>query len=73
MLLAGCTSCRSCIRELLLKKISELGFDPKQFGLHSLRMGGATAAANAWVPDYLFKRHTNGSSSLPRMAMWKTQ
>ena len=31
--------------------------DPKLFGMHSLRAGGATAAANAGVPDRLFKRH----------------
>ena len=31
--------------------------NPKEFGLHSLRSGGATAAANAGVPDRLFKRH----------------
>ena len=43
------------LRELLLSKISQLGFDPKLFGLHSLRAGGATAAANAGVPDRLFK------------------
>ena len=34
-----------------------LGMDPLQFGMHSLRAGGATAAANAGVPDRLFKRH----------------
>lgn len=45
------------MRELFLKKIVKLGFDPKPFGLHSLRAGGATAAANAGVPDRLFKRH----------------
>ena len=44
-------------RELLLEKITQLGFDPKLFGLHSLRAGGATAAANAGVADRLFKRH----------------
>ena len=47
----------SRLRELLLSKISKLGYDPKLFGLHSLRAGGATAAANAGVPDRLFKRH----------------
>ena len=31
--------------------------DTAQFGLHSLRAGGASAAANAGVPDRLFKRH----------------
>ena len=45
------------LRELFLGKLSQLGFDPKQFGLHSLRSGGASAAANAGVPDRLFKRH----------------
>lgn len=45
------------MRELFLSKLSELGFDAKQFGLHSLRAGGATAAANAGIPDRMFKRH----------------
>ena len=47
----------SRLRELLLEKISSLGMDPKLFGMHSLWAGGATAAANAGVPDRLFKRH----------------
>ena len=45
------------MRELLLAKIEQLGMDPKLFGMHSLRAGGATAAANAGVPVRLFKRH----------------
>ena len=47
----------SRLRELLLEKIAELGMDPKLFGMHSLRAGGATAAANAGVNDRMFKRH----------------
>ena len=48
----------SRLREiLLLEKISSLGMDSKLFGMHSLRAGGDTAAANAGVPDRLFKRH----------------
>ena len=47
----------SRVRELLLDKLKEVGLDPMEFGLHSLRAGGATAAANAGVPDCLFKRH----------------
>ena len=43
--------------EILLVKIKAMGWDPSQFGMHSLRVGGATAAANAGVPDRLFKRH----------------
>lgn len=45
------------MRELFLAKLTSLGFDAKRFGLHSLRAGGASAAANAGVPDRLFKRH----------------
>ena len=44
-------------RELLRDKLRQLGFPPNSFGLHSLRAGGATAAANAGVHDRLFKRH----------------
>ena len=45
------------VRELILEKLSAIGLDPKRFGLHSLRSGGASAAANAGVPDRMFKRH----------------
>ena len=47
----------SCLRDLFRKKLDYLGFAASDFGLHSLRAGGATAAANAGVPDRLFKRH----------------
>ena len=46
------------LRELLVETLAQLGFDPALFGMHSLRAGGATAAANASVEeDILFKRH----------------
>ena len=45
------------IREFFLAKLGELGLDASKFGLHSLRAGGATAAANAGVADRLFKCH----------------
>lgn len=45
------------MREVFLAKLDQLGYDRSQFGLHSLRAGGATAAASAGVPDRLFKRH----------------
>ena len=45
------------MRELVLQKFGQLGYDPSSFGLHSFRAGGATFAANAGVPDRLFKRH----------------
>ena len=53
----GSLSYTRVLRELFLAKLTSLGFDAKQFGLHSLRSGGASAAANAGVPDRLFKRH----------------
>jgi hypothetical protein len=44
-------------REIFLDAIKQIGYDPKLYGLHSLRAGGATSAANAGVQDRLFKRH----------------
>ena len=47
----------SCLRDLLNKKLENLGLAATEFGFHSLRAGGATAATNAGIPDRLFKRH----------------
>ena len=46
-----------CLRstELLLEVLKEIGLDPKEFGVHSLRSGGGTAVAYAGVPDCWFK------------------
>ena len=46
-------------RELVLEKLQmkAIGLDAKQFGMYRLRSGGTSAAANAGVPDRLFKRH----------------
>lgn len=46
----------SRVRELV-KEAFEGFIDTKIIGTHSLRAGGATAAANAGVPDRIFKRH----------------
>ena len=48
---------RGRFRELVKKKLDELGFHAVEFSPHSLRAGGATAAAAAGVPDRLFKKH----------------
>ena len=45
------------MRKLFRAKLHELGFDPNVRFAKSLRAGGASAAANAGVPDRLFKRH----------------
>lgn len=44
-------------REMFLDVIKDIGLDPRNFGLHSLRSGGASAAANSGVNDRLHKRH----------------
>lgn len=46
------------MREIVLEKIHKLGYNEKEFGLHSFRAGGATAAANApGLSERNFKRH----------------
>lgn len=37
--------------------MADLGLLAEEFGLHSLKAGGATTAANAKVLDRCFKRH----------------
>ena len=37
--------------------LSCIGLDKSKFGLHSLRSGGASVAANKGIADRLFKRH----------------
>lgn len=44
-------------REILKEAIQKIGLDSSHFGLHSLRAGGASAAAGIGVPDRLFRRH----------------
>ena len=44
-------------REIMLDTLESVGVDKTKFGLHSLRAGGATAAANAGINDRLFKKH----------------
>ena len=44
-------------REIVLCAFEAIGLPRQDYGLHSLRAGGASAAANAQVTDRLFKRH----------------
>ena len=46
----------------MLKVFRDLVPDISAIGTRSLRSGGATAAANAGVPDRLFKRHGRWAS-----------
>ena len=45
------------LRELVLEAFKDNVPDISTIGTHSLRSGEATAAANAGIPDRLFKRH----------------
>ena len=48
----------STIRDYLIERsFKDIVLDVSQFGTHSLRAGGASAAANAGVKDRLFQRH----------------
>ena len=54
----------------------QLGYSPDSYGVHSLRAGGATAAANAGVPDRVFKRHgqwkTDGAKEMATLKIrWR--
>ena len=52
----------SRLRELVLQAFKDIIPDISAVGKHSLRSGGATAAANAGVPDRLFQRHGRWAS-----------
>ena len=54
--------CYSSARDIILNAIEEIGVNKRFFGTHSLRSGGATAAANFGVSDRLFKQHGRWSS-----------
>ena len=47
----------SYTREIVLSAVDSIGLPKQDYGLHSLWAGGASAAANARVPDRLLKRH----------------
>ena len=47
----------TCVRENVIEGLKNIGAETKSFGLHSLRAGGATAAANLGVNYILFEKH----------------
>ena len=44
-------------KELLKRELQREELDASQFGIHSLRSGGASTAAALGIPDWLFQRH----------------
>jgi hypothetical protein len=55
----------------LLWGLEAVGLEKRKFGLHSLRSGGATAAAAAGIDDRLFKKHGVGKVIKLRTVMSK--
>ena len=53
----------SSIRDGFRRDLKNIGVDPSKFGLHSLRSGGATSAANNVVNDRVFQRHGRWKSA----------
>jgi len=57
------------VRESFISALQSIGLDHKKFGLHSLRSGGAAAAAAAGVDHRLFKNMGDGKAIRLKMAM----
>ena len=55
----------SRVRELVKEAFKDC-IDWNLIGVHSLRAGGANAAANNGIPDRLFKRHGRWLSEKPK-------
>ena len=45
------------VRDILLTNLKNIGLEKTQFGLHSLRSGGAAVAVNFGMNDRLFQTH----------------
>ena len=54
------------IRELFIEVFRGFVPDISQYGLHSLRAGGATVCANSGISDRLFIRNTEGGNQNQR-------
>ena len=57
------------MHDLFLAKWRELGYDTASLGLHSLRAGGSSAAANAGIGDRLLSSMDAGNQRQPRKDM----
>ena len=59
-------------REILLENLRKIGLDSSKFGLHTLRSGAASQAANSgFVCDRLFKKHGRWRSDTAKDAYVK--
>ena len=51
-------------KEKVITALMDIGLNSKDYGLHSHRPGGATAAANLGINDRLFKKHGRWKSEM---------
>ena len=56
----------------VVEAFEAVGLPAKQFGLHSLRAGGATLAANRGIPEWLWMEHGGWQSQRSAFAYIKT-
>ena len=49
-------------RENVITALKDIGLNTNDYGLHSLRAGGAAAAANLGINDRSFKKHGKWNS-----------
>jgi integrase len=54
------------VRESVKSKASQIGLDQSKYATHSMRSGGATAAANSNVNERAFQRHGRWATSQSR-------
>ena len=52
----------STVKSIFLAKLSNLGLNPKAYGLYSLRAGGVSIYVNRGTVDRLWKRHGKWTS-----------
>ena len=58
------------MREVVLAKFHAIGFDTSRIGLHSLRIGGASAALDSGVADHVIKNHSRWKSDSAKELYW---
>ena len=63
---SDCSLSYSTVQDTIKDLLRKIGLDAVKFGVHSLRSGGATAAAASGVSDRLFKRHGRWKSDLAK-------
>ena len=61
---SDCLLSYSSVRDIIKDLLRKVCLDERRFGVHSLRSGGASAAAGAGVSDRVFKRHGRWRSDL---------